>query len=219
MLTEKDKNQINTFISMLYHDDKNSNYFIGYRENGRWKSKRTSIIEFEYDQINDTDCYISLNGFAPYNRKSDSCRQINGIIFDLDYHHKTTPEYLDWIKERTLIVLREAIYEGRLYEPNLITDTGRGLQVLYIFEKSIPHRLINGDLNGKCIDAYNRITDTLKSQIESVLAEEEDLLELNKCTANDLTRVIRIPGTMNSKSKTKATIVHINEDYYFLADL
>lgn len=218
MLTEKDKNQIDTFLSMIYHDDKNSNYFIGYRENGRWKSVRTSIIEFEYDQLNDTDCYISLNGFALYNRKSDSCRQINGIIFDLDYHHKTTPEYLDWIKERTLIVLREAIYEGRLYEPNLIVDTGRGLQIIILFEKSIPYRLINGDLNGKCIYAYNRITDTIKSQIETILSEEDDVLELDICTANDLSRVIRIPGTMNSKSKTKANIVHINEDYYCFAD-
>ena len=218
MLTEKDKNQIDTFLSMIYHDDKNSNYFIGYRENGKWKSKRTSIIEFEYDQLKDVDCYISINGFALYNRKSENCRQINGIVFDLDYHHKDAPEYLDWIKKRTLIVLREAIYENRLYEPNIITDTGRGLQLMYIFEKSIPYRLINGDLNGKCIYAYNRITDTIKSQIESVLAEEEDILELDKCTTNDLSRVIRIPGTMNSKSKTKANIIHINEDYYCFAD-
>ena len=124
MLTEKDKNQTDTFLSMLYHDDKNSNYFIGYRENGRWKSKRTSIIEFEYDQLNDTDCYISLNGFAPYNRKSDSCRQINGIVFDLDYHKKSTSEYLDRIKERTLIVLREAIHEGRHQHGDSMDMTG-----------------------------------------------------------------------------------------------
>ena len=66
--------------------------------------------------------------------------------------------------------------------------------------------------------AYNRITDTIKTQIVSVLVEEEDVLELDKCTTNDLSRVIRIPGTMNSKSKTKANIVHINEDYYCFAD-
>ena len=34
MYDEKEKAEINKFMSMLWHDDKNSNYFISHKENG-----------------------------------------------------------------------------------------------------------------------------------------------------------------------------------------
>lgn len=217
MLTEKDKNQINKFISMLYHDDNNSNYFICTYVGGDMFSTRTSIAEFNFKQVSENDCYISLNGFTGYHRRSKECRQINGILFDLDYHAATTNEHLDWLKKRTAMLLKDAINESRLYDPNIITDTGRGLQLLYLFEKAISYKIKGGAINERAIYAYNKIREKIEKQIENVLTEEDDTLEIDK-KVYDLSRIIRLPGTFNSQANTKAYIVHSNEDYYSFSD-
>lgn len=217
MLTEKDKNQITKFVSMIYHDDNNSNYFICTYVGGDMLSKRTSIAEFNLKQISENDCYVSLNGFTGYHRRSKECRQINGIIFDLDYHTTTTDEHLDWLKKRTTMLLKDAIDEGDLYDPNIITDTGRGLQLLYLFEKAISYKIKGGTINERAIYAYNKIRETIEKQIENVLTKEDETLEIDK-KVYDLSRIIRLPGTLNSRSNTKAYIAYISEDYYTFSD-
>lgn len=217
MFTENDKEQMTKFISMLYHDDKNSNYFICQYIGGTMFSERITYNTFSTDKVADTDCYISLNGFTGYHRRIKECRQINGIVYDLDCHDNTTPAYLDWIKKRSLILIMEAVADKQLYEPNIITDTARGLQLIYLFDQSVPYRLKGGKKNEKAIYAYNKIRDNIEEKLENILLSEENTLIMDK-RVFDLSRIIRIPGTVNNMTGTKAYIVHTNEDYYSFSD-
>jgi hypothetical protein len=158
MLNKQDKQEITKFISMLYHDDHDSNYFICNLDD-RMHSLRTSLSEFDISQVKENDCYISLNGFAGHHRKKEECRQINGIVFDLDYHHNVTEAEMDWVKKRSLQYILDAFSSGDLYEANIITDTTRGLQLIYLFENSISYRRKNSELNSKVLYAYEKIRD------------------------------------------------------------
>lgn len=215
MFTEQEKQEINKFISMLYHDDRNSNYFICNYDNGM-HSLRTSLSELDISQIKEKDCYISLNGFKGCHRKRDECRQINGIVFDLDYHHDVTKAEMDWMKKRSLEYILDAFSSGDLYEANIITDTTRGLQLIYLFEKSISYRCKNSELNQKAIYAYEKIRENIEAKLKAVLPDENPL-EFDP-NVFDIPRVVRIPGTINTKTGEKASVVHINEDYYSFGD-
>lgn len=216
MLTENDKKQIEQFISMLYHDDHDSNYFICHFKNGKMNPFRTSLDEFDMSQIKENDCYISLNGFAAHHRKKRECRQINGIVFDLDYHYPTTPETLEWIKQRNLKYLLDAIDNHLLYEPNIITNTSRGYQFIYLFNNSIAYYCKDSTINEKAIYAYNQIRITIEKQMRDALPDE-DYLDIDQ-NVYDIPRIVRLPGTTNTKTGQKTYLVHINEDYYDFTD-
>ena len=157
MFSEKRKEDIEKFISAIMHDDHESNYFICHYADGSMHSFRTSRAEFSLEQVKEKDCYFSLNGFAGYHRKSDECRQINGIVVDLDYHEASTKAFRRWIVGRNLAVILDAVDAGDIPAPNIITNTGRGIQLLYLFENSISYFTKNGEINEKAIFAYKRI--------------------------------------------------------------
>lgn len=215
MLNKQDKQEITKFISMLYHDDHDSNYFVCNLDD-RMHSLRTSLSEFDMSQVKENDCYISLNGFAGHHRKIKECRQINGIVFDLDYHHNVTEAEMEWIKKRSLQYILDAFSSGDLYEANIITDTTRGLQLIYIFENSISYRCKNSEINSKTLYAYEKIRDNIEAKIKAALPEENSL-EYDS-NVHDISRIIRLPGTVNTKTGKKAHILHINEDYYVFTD-
>ena len=201
---------------MLYHDDHDSNYFICNFKDGKMHSLRTSLDEFDVSQIKEEDCYISLNGFAACHRRQRECRQINGIVFDLDYHHLTTPETLEWVKQRNLNSIMDAVAENSLYEPNIITDTSRGYQFIYLFNNSIAYYCKDSTINEKALYAYNQIRLTIEKQIRESLPDE-DYLDIDR-NVYDITRIIRLPGTINTKTGKETCLVHINEDYYDFTD-
>lgn len=216
MLNEANTKQIEKFISMLYHDDHDSNYFICHYKGGRMNSTRTSLEEFDISQVKEWDCYISLNGFAAYHRKQKECRQINGIVFDLDYHTPAKSEFLEWIKGKNLNCIMDAVADKKLAEPNIITDTSRGLQLIYIFENSIAYYCKDSSINSKAIYAYDKIRESIEEQIANALPKDTPL-DIDK-NVYDITRVVRLPGTINSKTGKRAYLVHTNEDYYNFSD-
>ena len=216
MITETNTKQIEKIVSMLYHDDHNSNYFICHFKDGRMNSLRTSVEEFDISQVKEKDCYISLNGFAAHHRRQRECRQINGIVFDLDYHIPTTYEFLEWIKQHNLQYILDAVHENTLYEPNIITDTSRGLQLIYLFENSISYYCKGGEPNEKALYACERIRETIENQLTEILPKEHQL-DIDR-NVYDITRIVRLPGTVNSKTGKEAFLVHTNEDYYSFSD-
>ena len=216
MFSEKRKEDIEKFVSAIMHDDHVSNYFICHYAEGSMHSLRTSRTEFSLEQVKEKDCYFSLNGFAGYHRKSDECRQINGIVIDLDYHEASTKAFRRWIVGRNLAVILDAVDAGDIPAPNIITNTGRGIQLLYLFENSISYFTKSGETNEKAIFAYKRIQEEIMRKVNAVFPED-DGLEIDR-NVNDVSRVVRIPGTKNSKSDTVASIVYTNDEYYSFSD-
>ncbi len=204
------------FIEMLLHDDKNSNYFVAHKSSGRFSQKHYTKEEI-LDNMPEKDAYISLNGFSGWKRKTANCRQINALFFDLDYHESITKSEIDWINGHNLQLLEDAIKNKELYTPNIIVNSGRGLQLFYILENSIPYKLKDGNINEKALYSLNKIRETITDQLNNILKDTEYPLEIDN-QVGDITRVVRIPGTYNTKAKSIAEIVYINDEYCKLAD-
>ncbi|MBQ8209357.1 MAG: hypothetical protein IJZ35_02100 [Clostridia bacterium] len=207
------------FSAMLFHDDKNSNYIIQ-----KFKPKSDKIYEvvkakdfLDTKLSSDEDVYITINGFCGISRKTDECRQINALFFDLDCHCKYTKE-VGWGVEHTYLSLKDAIEENRLKKPNLIINTGRGLHLYYIFEKSIPYRLTDKSVNEKGLKIRESIINSISDDIQAVLKEANCVLELDT-KVSDISRIARIPGTKNTTARKVTKIIDYDEDYYTFEEL
>lgn len=205
------------FLEQLLHDDKNSNYFICHIEDGKLKSTRRRIAEIQPEDFNMEDCYFSINGFIGYRRTTSMCRQLNALYFDLDCHSVDDKFLRDWKIEHTLLLLTDAFESGQLPYPNMILHTGRGLAMYYILESSISLRLSDGTRNEKALFMHQKIRAFLQTKLSEVLWQSPDCLTLDKCVS-DCTRIARVPGTINSKSRTLCRILSHNEDYYSFED-
>lgn len=102
-MTDKELSSLNKelFFSMLFHDDKNSNYIIQKFKFGEFR-KVVKVNELPDAEIPEEDVYISINGFCGYTRKSYQCRQINALFFDLDCHDEYNPSTV-WEIEHTYL--------------------------------------------------------------------------------------------------------------------
>lgn len=204
------------FSSMLFHDDKNSNYIIQKFKSGKF-CKVVKAKDFLSAEIPDEDVYITINGFCGNTRKTYQCRQINALFFDLDAHSINTKN-AKWEIEHTYFSLKDAIEENRLKKPNLIINTGRGLHLYYIFEKSIPYRLTDKSVNKVGLSIRKSIINSIGDDINAVLKESDCRLELDT-KVSDISRIARIPGTKNSKSNTETKIIDYDMDYYTFEEL
>lgn len=201
---------------MLLHDDKNSNYFIGSKPSGiykHWRYTKDEILK----NIPESEAYITLNGFYGWRKNAILCRQINALFFDLDYHEKVPKSEIDWRNGHNFQLLQDAIHNQELYNPNIIVNSGRGLQLYYIFENSIPYHLKDGSTNDKALYSLRKIRETITNQLNNILASTEYPLEVDN-KVGDLSRIVRIPGTYNKKAKSVATILYVNQEYCKLAD-
>lgn len=207
------------FSEILFHDDKNSNYIIQ-----KFKPETDKIYEvvkakdfLDKKLDSDEDVYITINGFCGRRRTTNRCRQINALFFDLDAHSINTKN-AKWEIEHTYLSLKDAIDENRLKKPNLIINTGRGLHLYYIFEKSIPYRLTDNSVNEKGLKIREIIIKSISDDIQAVLKESDSMLELDT-KVSDISRIARIPGTKNSKSNTETKIIDYDMDYYTFEEL
>ncbi len=206
------------FFDMLYHDDRNSYYFLCTKKNGTWQQKGLKLDELYNCELDENaNCYVSLNGFSCVRRGQKYCRQINALFFDLDYHKPCDDSYLNWIKERTYIIITESIANKELTPPTIITDTTRGLQLFYIFDTSLSLRCKDGKTNSKGLFILDQIQQKLLKELKVVLNSDTDLLELDT-QVFDVTRVVRLPSTKNMTTGKTAKIKYINEDYYVFDD-
>ena len=211
-MTDKEK-----FISMMYHDDRNSRYMAcRFSKEGKPIQKSAQLYQLPLLIENENLYFVTINGFNRYRRRTSECRQINAVFLDLDLHKNDGDCH--WEVLLAYHAIKDAIAEGQIIKPNLTIDSGRGLHIYYIFEKSIPYRLSDGNENTAGINAFRLIQKSLAESIVEVLKNCSSLLELDKKTF-DISRIVRLPGTFNFKAGKIATILDYDEDYYTFADL
>ncbi len=208
------------FSAMLFHDDKNSNYIIQ-----KFKPESDKIYEvvkakdfIDTKLSSDEDVYITINGFCGRRRKTGKCRQINALFFDLDFHDEEYTKEVGWGVEHTYLSLKDAIESNRLKKPNLIINTGRGLHLYYIFKNSIPYRLTDNSVNEKGLKIRDSIIKSISDDIQAVLTGANCILGLDS-KVSDIARLARIPGTINSNTKTVTKIIDYDMDYYTFEEL
>ncbi|MBC9707241.1 MAG: primase C-terminal domain-containing protein [Enterococcus sp.] len=128
--------------------------------------------------IGPKDCYLSVNTFYRRKRDTRSARHLNAFYVDIDFYNMAVS--LDDVIE----TIHHHVRYERIPEPTFIISSGRGIYVIWKIE----------DVPGRYESAkrlYGHIQDYLIKLFEDVGADSQ---------ARDIARVLRVPGTINSKN-------------------
>ena len=161
--------------------------------------------------------YVSVNGFSGDRRRLDSLRQINALFFDLDCHGSSRSQTDNAICN-ALEIISEAVRIEKLPRPTLTVDSGRGLHLYYVLNRSIPYRCsANGPVNEKALSLFQLVQQKLSGTL-SRLMEPIDCIDVDK-KVFDFTRVSRVPGSFNPVAKRYARLLSSSDSYYDLSKL
>lgn len=159
-------------------------------ENGysQWHYKYAELKE---TNLTGENIYITLNTFFKPYRRLECIKELNALFIDLDYY-KT-----EFTKEQIIMNLEENYFNKIIPATNYILDSGRGLALIWLINK-VP---------SKALPLWKAIEEYLYNQLKKFGADRQAL---------DATRILRVPGSINSKSKT---VVSIIDEYDYIYDL
>jgi hypothetical protein len=127
------------------------------------------------------DVYLSLNAFEYGSRTTKALKQIRNIGVDIDCYkvNVAVPKALEEIKQ--------LITKGKIPNPNLVIFSGRGLQLVYS---------ISGGAAPTMAFMTQYITTQYIAQLKHLGADT---------AATDVTRVFRLPYSINSRNGQQVT--------------
>lgn len=187
------------FLNILHKRD--SIIYAPIKTNGKWKEQNASTIEGVLTQtdsvFSDNDCYVTVNPFQNTSgRRKDFVQAINGIYIDLDLHDETaTPDSLNALCAK----IQQFFDCGELLYPTMLTLSGRGLALFYLYEVSIPQS------DTKWVQQHDTLYMALIYRMQRLLGED---IKVDTCV-RDASRVCRIPGTKNQKAGRFSEILAI----------
>lgn len=192
--------QTRAFFDLLFHDDRDSRYFVASEDGGLWSERsvtREELSSLSFSASDRASHYVSRNGFISNKRALASLRQVNSLMLDLDAH-SGEPGARRVRVEAAYKDLCDRIDGGEIPEPSMVVDTGRGLQVYYVLERSTSARLKDGSENERGLKFIRHLQDSLACLFESCF-EGNGGIEVDSAVY-DLSRVSRIPGSYNPKA-------------------
>lgn len=142
------------------------------------------------------DCYMSVNSFVTYKRQTKFSYQINGFFVDLDYYKK--PKYAKCTAEELIEIMRKDGVFNDL-EPSFFVDSGNGMYIYYLLDRNI--------------NAQVKSVRKLWSKTQEKLLERFKKYGVDT-KVKDITRVVRCPGSENSKTGRIARLIY-NTDKTF----
>ena len=188
LIKEKYSEQIN-YLDILHSDSKG---WITKAEINcgykQWHYRYNELLEQDFNQEN---VYISINTFYSTFRRLEYIKELKAQFIDLDIY-KT-----GFTKEQIIMHLEADYFNKSIPRPNLIIDSGRGLYLIWLLN-SVP---------SKALPLWKAIEEYLYSVLKPFGADRQAL---------DPTRILRVPGSINSKSKTTVKVI---EQYDYIYDL
>lgn len=208
------------FIEMLYHDDHKS---FAYRN---MKYSNNTMIQTGYmdksallSDVGFYDTWISLNLFTSSNsRAASNCRELTGFYFDLDKHDGSVNQIRQAVLKSSAL-LYDLVDKKILPKPTIVTNTGRGLGIYYVFENTLAITTNTEKQQKLYTYLYSKLADILNSYFA-----DSSLLEVDPVVINDRSRIVRLPGSYNSSARSYCSIQFIGADrfghvaYYNLSD-
>lgn len=157
-----------------------------------YKSKY--LKEHREDLINNkTNVYISQNTFFKPQRRVENIKELNAIFIDIDCYNKNyTKEAVKFFIEKDL--------NGIIPRPTMLIDSGRGLYYIIKIEP-VP---------SKALPLWYAVQRYIYNHLSEFGADSKAL---------DPTRVLRITGTINSKTNTKVKVIDYEEYTYTLREI
>lgn len=157
----------------------------------QWHYKFNQLLDIDFSKEN---TYLSLNTFYKTYRRIENLKELNCIHMDLDTY-KTK-----FSKAQILMNLDDNYFGKTIPIPNLIIDSGRGLYLIWLIEP-VPYM---------ALPLWKAVEEYIYSQLKEFGADRMAL---------DPTRVLRVPGSINSKSNTMVKTLEINEYVHKLREI
>lgn len=136
------------------------------------------------------DCYATVNSTYRPGRSLENLRHITAIYSDLDIYNKGLS------KEKAIKMINNKVENDRVPKPTFIIDSGRGLYVLWLIE-SAPGKFKNVQ------NLYNRVQRFIYENFKEIGADPK---------AIDLMRVLRVPGSINTKNNEMVKVLKYSEE-------
>ena len=154
----------------------------------QWHYKHMQLVGLKFNEDN---VYITLNTFYKTYRRIEYLKELKALFIDLDTY-KT-----GFTKEQILMNLNENYFGKNIPIPNLIIDSGRGLYLIWLIKK-VP---------SMALPLWKAVEEYFYRTLKEFGADIQAL---------DATRILRIPGSINSKTHTEVKII---DNYDYLYDL
>ena len=161
---------------------------IGEKWYSQWHYKYSELKDLD---MSDENIYITLNTFYKPCRRIENIKELNALFIDLDYY-KTGKT-----RSQVLMDLEKNYFNQSIPIPNYVIDSGRGMYLIWLIN-AVP---------SKALPLWKAIQDYLYKQLKELGADRQAL---------DATRILRVPGSKNSKSNT---VVSVIDEYNYVYDL
>ena len=193
------------------HIKSSGSYFTFFLKSDEWSmpfsfSTKQSEIPKQLGLINnqDYDIYMTPNSFLKPDRKSENIFNINALYVDIDCHDDNIKVTKEMLTEVTDMLTKH--FNVTIPEPTMIVFSGRGMHLYWKID-SAPSQLA---------DYWSGMESNLLNKFSEILngtpfeADER---------VKDVSRVLRVPGSYNSKSKSFCTIYMNTRKCYRLSDI
>ena len=179
------------YIQILKLNDKNH----GEKTIKIYNTKNKGLRDIVEELHNEEDVFLGTNTMYLPKRKVENIRQFRALFQDIDCEsmgiEKAETVYLIWI----------LYYEGKIPKPTMVTDSGRGVH-LYWRIKNAPYGALN---------TWQELQDYIYYKLKHLGADKR---------ATDGARVLRLPGTINSRCNSDCKVLYIdNELEYSMYEL
>lgn len=174
------------------------------------KVKRTSAssrTEALVSTVNNGNTYVTVNSFSGVKRKNSNLFAINGIFIDIDGHN-LKPDEIVQAKINTVSVINDAIKKGRLCNYTAMTDSGRGIGLLFLYDRSIA---AHGNTERQ-IKFHKSLYNKMIKLIEKLLNEYNGVMLSVDKGVKDAARLCGLPGTYNYNARAYRRNIKINPD-------
>ena len=174
------------------------------------KVKRTSAssrTEALVSTVNNGNTYVTVNSFSGVKRKNRNLFAINGIFIDID-GHDLKPDEIEQAKVNTVSVINNAVKKGRLCNYTAMTDSGRGIGLLFLYDRSIS---AHGNTERQ-IKFHKSLYNKMIKLIEKLLNEYNGVMLSVDKSVKDAARLCGLPGTYNYNARAYRKNIKINLD-------
>ena len=171
------------------------------------KTCASSRTEALVSTVNNGNTYVTVNSFSGVKRKNSNLFAINGIFIDIDGHN-LKPDEIVQAKINTVSVINDAIKEGRLCNYTAMTDSGRGIGLLFLYDRSIA---AHGNTERQ-IKFHKSLYNKMIKLIEKLLNEYNGVMLSVDKGVKDAARLCGLPGTYNYNARAYRRNIKINPD-------
>lgn len=163
-----------------------------------------SPIEIDIDEYKDKrDIYYTPNTFnSPIKRQRNYLWQLHRFYIDID--HKKGTRAIESFE--VVGAIEQLVENKKIPEPTEYINSGRGIHVYWDIANC--HIML--------LDLWEKIENYLFNQVKGIEKDIENI-EVDK-RATDPTRLLRLPGTINSKDNSKCYSMLKREDNIYNID-